>query len=232
VPALAYNRGQQLCYIESTPLNNGMRSLTAAAFRESTMSAAGFFPTGHPPRHWLFALLLCGLVAACGLSAHTHPAARDIAVIQNFDAARYAGQWFVLARIDHPAEQGLIQTGVYYRSNGDGSLSMVQRGLDPQRRQWTKRESLALPAGAPHQGALKIAAHGAYPSDYHVVALGADYRWALVLGSSTERAWVLSRTPNLRAEDRSHVLQQARAAGVNTEQLLWVPQERHSAPLL
>ncbi len=195
------------------------------------MSAAGFLQTGHPPRYWLFAMLLCGLVFACGLSAHTHPAPRDIAVIQNFDAARYAGQWFVLARIDHPAEQGLIQTGVYYRSNGDGSLAMVQRGLDPERKQWTKRESLALPAGAAHEGALKISAQGAY-SDYHVVALDTDYRWALVVGASTDRAWVLSRTPSLRAEDRSRLLQQARAAGVNTEQLLWVPQERQGAPLL
>lgn len=196
------------------------------------MSAAGLLQTRNPGRHWLLAMLLCGLVFACGLSAHTHPAPGSIAVVQNFDAARYAGQWFVLARMDHPTEQGLIQTGAYYRSNADGSLSMVQRGLDPQRRQWTKRESLALPAGAPHQGALKIAAHGAYSSDYHVVALDTDYRWALVLGTSASRAWVLSRTPTLRAEDRSRVLQQARAAGVNTEQLLWVPQERLSAPLL
>ena len=153
-------------------------------------------------------------------------------MIQNFDAARYAGSWFVLARMDHPAEQGLIQTGVYYRSNGDGSLAMVQRGLDPERKQWTKRESLAQPAGAAHQGALKISPHGTSASDYHVVALDTEYRWALVVGTSTDRVWVLSRTPSLRAEDRASVLQQARAAGVNTEQLLWVPQERHSTPLL
>ncbi|WP_159915805.1 lipocalin family protein [Pantoea sp. 18069] len=195
------------------------------------MSAAGLLRTGTPPHHWLFAML-CGLVFACGLSAHTHPVPRDIAVIQNFDAARYAGPWFVLARIDHPAEQGLIQTGVYYRSNGDGSLAMVQRGLDPARKQWTKRESLAQPVGAAHQGALKVSTQGAISSDYNVVALDTDYRWALVLGANTDRAWVLSRTPSLRPEDRSGLLQQARAAGVNTEQLLWVPQERQGAPLL
>lgn len=196
------------------------------------MSAAGFLQTGDPPRYWLWAMLLCGLLFACGLSAHTHPVARDIAVIQNFDAARYAGPWFVLARMDHPAEQGLIQTGVYYRSNADGSLSMVQRGLDPERKQWTKRESLGLPVGAAHEGALKISSPGTVASDYHVVALDADYRWALVLGSSAERVWVLSRTPALRAADRTNMLHQARLAGVNTEQLLWVPQERQGAPLL
>lgn len=210
----------------------GIRSRAVAAFRESLMFAAGFLQTGDPPRYWLLAMLLCGLVFACGLSAHTHPVPRDIAVIQNFDAQRYAGPWFVLARMDHPAEQRLIQTGVYYRSNADGSLSMVQRGLDPERRQWTKRESLALPAGAAHEGALKISSHGTVTSDYHVVALDADYRWALVLGNSAERVWVLSRSPVLRPADRANVLHQARLAGVNTEQLLWVPQERQGAPLL
>jgi hypothetical protein len=37
---------------------------------------------------------------------------------------------------------------------------------------------------------------------------------------------VLSRTASLPAQARASVLQQAHSAGVNIEQLLWVPQER------
>ncbi len=175
---------------------------------------------------WPLALWLSCLGLAYSLSACTHPTAQRIQVIQDFDAARYAGTWYVLARIDHPAELGLIQTGVHYRRNGDGSLSMVQRGLDPASKQWSKHESLALPAGTPTQGALKIAAFGPFSSAYNVVALDADYRWAVVLGASVDRAWVLSRTASLPAQACANVLQQARSAGVNTEQLLWVQQER------
>lgn len=192
------------------------------------MFATAFLPTDLLPHNWLLPILLSGLGLACGLSPHTHSISNGIQVIQNFDAARYAGPWYVLARIDHPAEQGLVQTGVYYRHNADGSLAMVQRGLNPANRQWSKSESLALPAAAPHQGALKIFPQGNFSSDYNVVALGPDYRWALVLGTSADRAWVLSRTPKLPAAATTSLLHQASIAGVNTEQLLWVPQERPS----
>ncbi len=190
------------------------------------MFAAARLRIGPLPRTWLLALRLGGLGLACSLSACTHPVPQQMQVIQNFDAARYAGSWYVLARIDHPAEQGLIQTGAHYSRNGDGSLSMVQRGLDPASKQWSKHESLAQPAGAPTLGALKTSSLGPFASAYNVVALDADYRWALVLGANADRAWVLSRTASLPAQARASVLQQAHSAGVNIEQLLWVPQER------
>lgn len=184
------------------------------------------------PHTWLLFMLLCCTLLACGLTARTHSAARHVPVVQNLDIARYAGSWYVLARLDHPSERGLIQTGVYYHGNTDGSLSMVQRGLDPLSGQWRKRESLALPARSPQEGAMKLSPHGAFASDYNVVAIDADYRWAVVLGANATRSWVLSRTPSLPAHARIQLLQQARAAGVNTEQLLWVPQERAATPLL
>lgn len=196
------------------------------------MPAATRAPSHPIPRTWLPTVLLCGLLLACGLGNRPHSAPPSVPVVQNFDVSRYAGPWYVLARIDHPSEAGLIQTGVYYRSNEDGSLSMVQRGLDPASGQWVKREGLALPARSPHEGAMKLSAQGAFGRDHNVVALDANYHWAVVQGDSAARSWVLSRTPTLPADVRSSLLQQARAAGVNTEQLLWVPQERAVAPLL
>ncbi|MET1116044.1 MAG: lipocalin family protein [Comamonas sp.] len=196
------------------------------------MSAAPLAPRRSMPPHWLLALLLFSLSLAFGFTARTHSATRSVAVVQNFDISRYAGPWYVLARIDHPSEEGLVQTGAYYHGNQDGSLTMVQRGLDPLSGQWVKRESRALPAGAAHEGAMKLSSQGALASDYNVVALDNSYHWAVVQGASAARSWVLSRTPTLPAEVRSQLLQQARVAGVNTEKLLWVPQERAAAPLL
>lgn len=196
------------------------------------MSPAAFAPSRFVPRIWLVALLLCSLLLACGLTARTHSATHSVAVVQNFDVSRYAGPWYVLARIDHPSEAGLVQTGAYYHGNQDGSLTMVQRGLDPMSGQWVKRESLALPARSPREGAMKLSSEGNSASDYNVVALDGNYHWAVVKGASAARSWVLSRTPSLPAEVRSRLLLQARAAGVNTEKLLWVPQERATASLL
>lgn len=196
------------------------------------MSAAALATRRPLPRHWLPALLLCSLLLACSLGARTHSATHSVPVVQNFDISRFAGPWYVLARIEHPSEAGLIQTGAYYHSNEDGSLSMVQRGLDPASGQWVKNESLALPARAPHEGALKLSSQGAFASDYNVVALDRNYHWAVVQGASAARSWVLSRTPTLPADVRSRLLLKARAVGIDTEKLLWVPQERAAGPLL
>jgi len=196
------------------------------------MSAAAFAPRPSMPRSWLLALLLCSLLLACGFTARTHSATRSVTVVQNFDISRYAGLWYVLARIDHPSEQGLVQTGVYYHGSQNGSLTMVERGLDPSSGQWIKRESVALPARSPQEGAMKLSSQGALASEYNVVALDDNYHWAVVQGATAARSWVLSRTPTLPTEVRGSLLLQARAVGVNTDQLLWVPQERAAGTLL
>src|SRR5690606_23894901 len=102
---------------------------THAALRpppELPMPAAALAPRSLKPRTWLLALLLCGLLLACSLGSRTPSATHSVPVVQNFDVSRYAGPWYVLARTDHPSEAGLVQTGVYYHSNQDGSLNMVQ----------------------------------------------------------------------------------------------------------
>ena len=61
------------------------------------------------------------LVVAC--SSPTPP--RGVTVVNNFDAKRYLGTWYEIARFDHRFERGLEKVTATYSLRDDGGLSMA-----------------------------------------------------------------------------------------------------------
>jgi apolipoprotein D and lipocalin family protein len=50
--------------------------------------------------------------------------------VTGFDAKRYMGTWYELARIDHSFEKDLTQVSASYSLNDDGSVAVLNRGFD------------------------------------------------------------------------------------------------------
>jgi len=50
------------------------------------------------------------------------------------------------------------------------------------------------------------------------------------VGSSTDYLWILSRTPTLPSDVREHLLERAKAMGIDTGRILWAAQgaEQHA----
>ena len=143
----------------------------------------------------------------------------------DFDVDRYAGHWYEVARIDHFFEKGLVRTSADYSRNADGTLTVVNRGFDPARQKWKQSVGKAHFVGAPTQAALKVSFFGPFYGGYNVVALDPQYQWAMVVGSSLDYFWILSRKPTLAQEVKDLLMAQARALGVNEEKVLWVLQD-------
>ena len=59
------------------------------------------------------------LVVAC--SSPTPP--RGVTVVNNFDAKRYLGTWYEIARFDHRFERGLEKVTATYSLRDDGGLN-------------------------------------------------------------------------------------------------------------
>ena len=148
-----------------------------------------------------------------------------ITPVEGFDAQRYLGDWFELARIEQHYEQGLVNTQARYQLADDGSLAVTNRGYDPARKRWRQAQGRARFLGETTRAALKVSFWGPFYSGYNVVALDPDYRWALVMGSGPHALWILSRSPELPAAVRRKLLAQAKALGVDIQQILWVPQD-------
>ena len=167
-------------------------------------------------------LTCLGLLAGCGPS-NPPP---GITAVTPFDLQRYRGNWYELARLDHRFERGLTDVSAAYSPQPDGSVRVVNRGFDPSTGQWREAVGKALFTGLPTTGSLKVSFFGPFYGGYHVAALDADYRWALVVGPDRSYCWILARDKQVDPAWREAITARAKALGIDTSALLWVPHER------
>ena len=179
----------------------------------------------HRSRVW--PLALAGAAAAVTLFVLSGCATRPpegVQAVTGFDLERYSGSWVEVARIDHRFEKGLIQTSAEYTPQADGTVRVVNRGYDPQKKEWHSAQGTARFIGDADTAALKVSFFGPFYGGYNVVALDPNYQWAMVIGSDLDYLWILSRTRALPPGVRNRLLAQARALGVDIDKVLWVDQ--------
>lgn len=168
-------------------------------------------------------LLACAaFLAAC---APTSPP-EGIAAVTPFDLQRYQGRWYELARLDHAFERGLTDVSATYEPRPDGSVRVVNRGFDPAKGEWREAVGKALFVGSHDTGSLKVSFFGPFYGGYHVAALDADYRWAIVVGPDRGYCWVLARDKELGFAQREAIVARAKSLGIDTTALIWVTHER------
>lgn len=199
-------------------------------FRSTPSTQPVRYRTAAPrPRIWPVALGVAVALSVLALSACSTKPPPGIQPVTGFDVDRYTGHWYEVARIDQRFEAGLVRTHAEYRRNADGSLTVINRGYDPKRDAWKESRGRAVFVDEPTRAALKVSFFGPFYSAYNVVALDENYQWAMVMGASTDSLWILSRTPDLPNHVLQHLVERAQAMGVDTAQILWVPQDRTGA---
>lgn len=171
---------------------------------------------------WPLVVGIASLMAVLVLSACSTPRTPEgVQPVTGFDVDRYTGHWHEVARIENSFERGLSEATATYTRNADNTLKVVNRGYDPVRKQWKEAEGRAEFVDSPDRAALRVSFFGPFYGGYNVVALDENYQWAMVVGSSTDYVWVLSRTPSLPWHVREHLLERAKAMGVDTGKLVW-----------
>lgn len=165
------------------------------------------------------------LITAC--RAPTPP--KNVNVVEHFDAKRYLGTWYEIARLDNHFEKGLEQVTANYSLKDNGDIRVINRGYSPARQRWKESEGVARFTGQPQRAALKVSFFGPFWGGYNVIALDKDYRYALVCGPDSSWLWLLSRTPEVDAKTRNALLQSAVQQGFDVKKLKWVQQTPLSA---
>ncbi|MBF7730611.1 lipocalin family protein [Pseudomonas sp. N040] len=167
-----------------------------------------------------FTLLLSLLLTACtGLP-------EGVTAVQPFDANRYLGTWYEIARLDHSFERGLEQVSAHYSLREDGGIRVLNRGYSPEEQQWKEAEGKAYLMGGADQGYLKVSFFGPFYGAYGIFALDQqDYQYAFVSGYSTDYLWLLARTPTVSPELIERFKAEAAARGFATDRLILVRQQ-------
>ena len=158
------------------------------------------------------------LVACTGLPEGVQP-------VRPFDAERYLGTWYEIARLDHSFERGLEQVSANYSMREDGGIRVLNKGYSVEEGKWQEAEGKAYLMGADDEGYLKVSFFGPFYGAYGIFGLDQqDYQYAFVSGYSTDYLWLLARTPTVSPELIKRFKTEAARRGFATEQLIFVEQ--------
>lgn len=149
----------------------------------------------------------------------------NIVPVQNFEANRYLGKWYEIARMDHSFERGLTNVTAQYSMNDDGTIKVLNRGYNPEKNEWDTAEGKAKFVVSPDVGYLKVSFFGPFYGSYVIFELDREnYSYSLVSGPDKSYMWLLSRTPTMDLETKKRLLDKAQALGFDTSKLIHVPQ--------
>lgn len=170
--------------------------------------------------------ILTGVALLLALVACKSPSPPNgVNPVADFDAERYLGKWYEIARLENRFERGLQQVTATYGKRRDGGLTVLNQGYDPHKKQWTSSEGKAYFTGKTTTAALKVSFFGPFYGGYNVIALDDDYQYALVSGPNRDYLWLLSRTPELPTEVKQRYLAIAQTLGFAVDTLVWVNQQ-------
>ena len=103
--------------------------------------------------------------------------------VAEFDADRYLGTWYEVARLDHSFERGLSHVTANYTKRDDGKITVLNRGYSEKKGEFEDAQGKAKFAADESTGHLKVSFFGPFYGDYIIFGLDkADYSRAYVSG--------------------------------------------------
>jgi len=148
--------------------------------------------------------------------------------VKGFQLDHYLGTWYEIARLDHSFERGLSDVTATYQLRTDGGIDVLNKGYESEKKSWRDAKGRAYFLGSPDMASLKVSFFGPFYGGYHVMALDSEYRWAMIAGPSHKYFWILARQPDLPDDVLDKLLQTARNAGFDLNDLIRV--SHSSAP--
>jgi len=149
-----------------------------------------------------------------------------VEAVDGFDAGRYLGKWYEVARLDHSFERGMDNVPATYAARDDGGIDVLNRGFLRDEGKWEEARGRAKLVGPRDRAMLKVSFFGPFYGGYNVVDLDADYQLALVAGPSRKYLWVLARRPDPPRTEVERVVRRAQELGFDTSALIYVVHDR------
>lgn len=177
----------------------------------------------------LILILLAGTVTYLMFGNLGIPA--GMTAVKGFDANRYLGTWYEIARLDHGFEKGMSHVSAEYGLRDDGSLTVLNKGFDIKSGKWQVSEAKAKFIDTPDIGRLKVSFFGPFYGSYNIIELDQkNYSYAMVTGPKPNFFWILSRDKKLDPTVMQQLIQKAKAMGFKLEKLIYVDQNDASVP--
>ncbi|GAB4222864.1 MAG: lipocalin family protein [Francisella sp.] len=148
----------------------------------------------------------------------------NIQPITNFQADKYLGKWYEIARIDNRFEKGMTHVYAHYSLNSDGTIKVVNSGLTPSTGNRNYAKGIAKFVKDKNTGYLKVSFFRPFYGAYVIFNLDKDYKYAYVSGANKNYLWLLSRTKTVPQYIKNDFIEKAQNLGYDVNKLVWVKQ--------
>lgn len=147
--------------------------------------------------------------------------------VSGFDADKYLGTWYEIARLDHSFERGLTNVTANYSYRDDGKIRVLNRGYSEKKGKYQEAEGKAKFSEDKDTGALQVSFFGPFYGDCIIFDLDqGDTGYSFVSGGTQDYLWLLSRKPEVSDAVKNSFLEQASGLGYDTDALIWVDQSK------
>lgn len=151
--------------------------------------------------------------------------------VTNFDADKYLGTWYEIARFDYRFEKNMDNVAAQYSLKNKGKIRVFNSGYDYEKGTWKSSTGEAKFRIDKTVGALKVSFFKPFYAGYNVVAIDEEYQYALVAGRNLKYLWLLSRKKTIPETIKQSYLKLAEDIGYDTGKLIWVKHDKEN-PLL
>lgn len=143
--------------------------------------------------------------------------------IPEFKLNKYLGKWYEIARFDHSFERGMTNVTAEYILRPDGMVKVLNAGWKDGKKKIAEGKA-KQPDPLKDPSWLRVSFFLFFYSDYNILLLDEDYRYALVGSKSPKYLWILAREPEIPSDVKDAMLAEASKLGYDTSKLIWVDQ--------
>lgn len=141
--------------------------------------------------------------------------------VAELDINKYSGIWYEIARYDHFFERGMDNVTAEYTVNSDGTVQVINRGFKSGVEKTITGKAYRKTDNK--NGILEVVFF-IFGSEYRVIYIDTEYKYAVVTSSSSDYLWILSRTPKIEKKILEELLAFISEKGFKRERLIFVKQ--------
>jgi apolipoprotein D and lipocalin family protein len=148
-----------------------------------------------------------------------------VKAVDGFEAKRFLGTWYEIARLDHRFERGLEKSSATYLPGEDGGISVINKGWSHEKHQWKEVDGKAFLIAPRNVGRLKMSFGDPIYAGYNIIELDKkDYSYSVISGPNKSYLWILSRTKQLPQPVLNNLIDKVKQQGFITNKLIYVDQ--------
>jgi apolipoprotein D and lipocalin family protein len=142
------------------------------------------------------------------------PAAPPLAVVPSVDLSRYAGTWHEIAKYPNRFQRGCVGATAEYTLAPDGKrVEVVNRCREIDTGKERSVRGKARVVDPETNAKLSVSFFWPFSGDYWILAVGAEYEYAVVGTPDRKYLWFLARTPTIGDDLYSRLVDLARVRG-------------------